>query len=365
MPFSDAERKDIHARCTRFLGHRPSRPVAERLAEMAASEYANQPQDFYGSGGFVAQLEAEVGELLGKEAAVFMPSGTMAQQIALRIWCDRAKNATIAFHPTCHLEIHEQNAYRELHHLNGVLLGEKHRLFTLGDLEAVPKDLAVLLIELPQREIGGQLPTWEELLAIKEWASKKHVKLHLDGARLWECAPYYKRPYSEIAALFDSVYVSFYKILAGLPGAILAGPADLIAEARVWQRRHGGNLHALAPNAIAAKIGLDKHLPRIPEYVRKAAEITAAFRGIVGLTVVPEYPPTNMFHLHFTGDLERIENAAWEIARDTGVFLFARLDETDDPRVGKVEQSISEPALELDTTEIRRFMTKIVEQPRA
>src|ERR1019366_1197058 len=117
MLFTDSEREEIRAQCTRFLGHRPHRPVAERLREMAESEYAKFTQDFYGAGGAVAQLEAEIAGMMGKDAAVFMPSGTMAQQIALRIWCDRAGNPTVAFHPTCHLELHERGAYRELHHL--------------------------------------------------------------------------------------------------------------------------------------------------------------------------------------------------------------------------------------------------------
>jgi threonine aldolase len=73
------------------------------------------------------------------------------------------------------------------------------------------------------------------------------VALHLDGARLWECRPFYGRDYAQIAGLFDSVYVSFYKTLGGIAGAALAGPADVIAEARVWQRRQGGNLVRLFP----------------------------------------------------------------------------------------------------------------------
>ena len=360
VSFSEAERKEIHARCTRFLGHRPPRPVADRLHEMALSAYAQLPSDFYGSGGIVGQLEIEMAALMGKEAAVFMPSGTMAQQIALRIWCERAATQTVAFHPTCHLELHEQGAYRELHHLSAILLGEKHRLFTFQDLDAVRDQLGALLIELPQREIGGQLPTWEELGLIVAWARDCGVRLHLDGARLWECGPYYARPYAEIAAQFDSVYVSFYKILGGLPGAILAGPADFIAEARIWQRRHGGNLVSLAPNAIAAKMGLDRHLHRIPEYCRKAAEIAAILHGLDGLQVVPDRPPTNMMHLHFTGESERIEDAALQVASDTGVFLFARLNSTDDPKIGKVEFAVSEPALEIETAEIRSLMEQVV-----
>ncbi|HLI07996.1 MAG TPA: beta-eliminating lyase-related protein [Ktedonobacteraceae bacterium] len=128
------------------------------------------------------------------------------------------------FHPTCHLEIHEQHGYQRLHHLPGILLGESQRLLTLEDVKKVAEPLAALLIELPQREIGGQLPAWEDLTALTDRARERGIVLHLDGARLWECQPFYGREYRKIAALFDTVYVSFYKILGGIAGAVLAAP---------------------------------------------------------------------------------------------------------------------------------------------
>jgi threonine aldolase len=143
---------------------------------------------------------------------------------------------------------------------------------------------------------------------------------------------------------------------------MLAGPADFITEAKVWQRRHGGNLYSLAPNAIAAKIGLNEQLPRIPDYCRKAAEVAAALKTLPGLTIVPEYPPTNLMHLYFEGDLEAIENALWEVARDTGVFLLARVPPTEKANVGKVEQAIMAQALEIETSEIRDLMARVLER---
>jgi threonine aldolase len=361
MPFTEAERTEILANCTQFLAFGGVKPFALKMREIADSEYAEEKQDFYGSGGMVARLEVEVAHLLGKEAAVFMPSGTMAQQIALRIWCDRAGGNTIAFHPASHLELHEQGAYHKLHQLRALLLGEPDRLFTLADLEATTEKINALLIELPQREIGGQLPTWEELIAICEWARSRGIRLHMDGARLWECAPYYQRSYAEISAMFDSVYVSFYKILQGLPGAILAGPADFIAESRVWLRRHGGNLFTLAPNAIAAKIGMETQLPRIPEYVAKAAEIALALGKVEGIEVVPKNPPTNMMHLYFHGDKNRLEDAFWEIARDEKMILCRGLRETEKPEVFKMELSVSSHAMDLDVARMRESMARVMD----
>ncbi len=147
----------------------------------------------------VATLETEVRELLGKPAAVFMPSGTMAQQIALRIHADRTGRHVVAFHPTCHLELHEDKAYQRLHGLIGRTLGDGRGLLTLADLEGVREPLAALLIELPQREIGGRLPEWDDLVAQVAYARDRGAAVHLDGARLWESGPFYGRPLSEIA----------------------------------------------------------------------------------------------------------------------------------------------------------------------
>jgi threonine aldolase len=311
--------------------------------------------DHYGREGFVTELEKEVAELLGKEAAVFMPSGTMAQPIALRLWADESGVKTVAFHPTCHLELHEHFGYRELHGLSARLLGDKDRLLTLEDLQNVREPISTLLIELPQREIGGRLPTWDELDAICREAKSRGTKLHLDGARLWECGPYYQRPYAEICAPFDSVYVSFYKILDGLPGAILAGPASFVQDARVWQRRQGGNLFQQSANAISAKIGIDRHLPKMASYVAKAAEVAEILAAMPGVQVVPEKPPTNMMHLHFQGEPETLLQRAMEIAQEDQVALIAYLTAE-----GKTEISIGQAALELSAEEIRRLFEKLL-----
>ncbi len=360
MPYTDEERVAIISNCTRYLGYHYPKPVAQRMREIADSPFAEMRQDRYGSGGFLERFESEIAELLGKEAAVFMPSGTMAQQIALRIWSDRAGINRVAYHPTCHLEIHEQMAYRELHRLDSVLVGRPDRLMTREELKGVDQPLSVLLLELPQREIGGQLPSWEELTEAAAWARKRNVRLHMDGARLWECAPFYGRSYAEIAEPFDTVYVSFYKILQGLPGAALAGPADLIAEARVWQRRHGGNLQQQSPAAISAKLGLDRHLPRIPEYCAKARELGLAFSKIEGVTVTPCPPQTNMMHLFIEGEAQALQTAAMDVAKDTGVFIFDQLAPAGKDNLWKDELPVGEATLDVGTEEAAALLGRIV-----
>ena len=123
------------------------------------------------------------------------------------------------------------------------------------------------------------------------------MPLHLDGARLWECRSFYDRSYAEIASLADSVYVSFYKGLAGMAGAVLAGPADLVAEARRWQLRHGGRLFLLLPYAVAAREGLRRHLPRMDAYAQRARDLAAGLGVLEGVRVHPQPPHTNAFQV--------------------------------------------------------------------
>src|SRR6476619_4615071 len=146
---TDEERNFLRASCDRGLQGHGLRTVPDLLAELAVLPAEDLKPDMYGDGGAVAVLEREVRDLLGKPAAAFMPSGTMAQQIALRVHADRLGRQVVAFHPTCHLELHEDKAYQRLHGLVGRTVGDPRSLLTLGDLEAIDEALAALVIELP------------------------------------------------------------------------------------------------------------------------------------------------------------------------------------------------------------------------
>ncbi len=345
--------------------HHPTTPKQKLLA-LAEWIPDDATADHYGKGDTQQAFEAEIAALLGKEAAVWFPSGTMVQQIALRMWCDRRGSHTVLYHPTSHLAIHEQDAYRVLHHLHAVHLGPKDGLFTLADLQAVLPTLSepggALLIELPQREIGGQLPTWEELVNIVETAHQAGIYCHLDGARLWECGPYFGRPYAEIAALFDSVYVSLYKTMNGISGAMLAGPADFIEESRIWQRRHGGNLPGMYPYVLAGKMGLETHLPRIPEYVGKARGICDGLATIPGIVIVPNPPPTNMAHVHLKGEKEALLEAAKIVGEAMDMRLFGWLRDGIIPGYAAFELTIGDAGLEIPTDEIVEAFRRIMAQ---
>jgi threonine aldolase len=331
-----------------------------RLLEVAHAIDDEERLDRYGAGERIERLERRVAELLGKEAAVFMPSGTMAQPIALRIWAERRGTRTVAFHPTCHLEIHEEKGYERLHGLHARLVGDPNRLITLDDLQGIEEPVAALLLELPQREIGGLLPTWDDLCAQAAWAGERNVALHLDGARLWEAQPFYGRPHDEIVALFDSAYVSFYKGLGGMAGAALAGDGALVAEARIWQRRQGGNLVTLHPYVVAAETALDERLARMPVHAAHARAIAAALAEVDGLEVVPDPPQTPLFHLLLRGDRERLAEAALQTAEERKVFLFADPGSTTSPSWQKLEVMVGEVTLALEPAEVAELFAEVM-----
>jgi len=335
------------------------------LLEVAEATAADERWDRYGSGERIERLERRVSELLGKEAAVFMPSGTMAQPIALRIWCDRRGIRTVAFHPTCHLELHEEKGYERLHGLHGKLVGDPNRLITLDDLEALREPVAALLLELPQRELGGLLPSWDDLEAQVGWARQRGIALHMDGARLWEAQPFYDRPHGEIAALFDSVYVSFYKGLGGIAGAALAGEAAFVDEARVWQRRQGGNLVTLHPFVVAAELALDERLERLPVHAAHARALAAALSEVEGIEIVPDPPQTPLFHVLLRGDRERLAEAAVQIAEERKVFLFADPSSTMSPSWQRHEVMVGEVTLALEPAEVAELYTEVLARATA
>ncbi|MFQ6372854.1 threonine aldolase family protein [Shewanella sp. YIC-542] len=285
------------AQCEYTLARHPAQTMAQKLQAIMplAEQYA--AQDVYGQGKLINEFEQDVARLLGQEAAIFMPSGTMAQAMALRIWADAKQCRQVAFHPTSHLQLHEHLAYQQLHALEATLVGAADAAISSMDLHALKQPLAALLLELPMREIGGQLPSWDDLLAQAQWAKAHNVALHMDGARVWCCSSYYQRSLAEIGGLFDSVYVSFYKDMGGIAGAMLAGSTAFIAQARIWCRRCGGNIFTQFPEVLAAKAGLEKHLPAMAEYVRKAGLLSECFRQQAGIEVIPHHTQGNLFHL--------------------------------------------------------------------
>ncbi len=350
------------SRLIRKLNWHPEQPAPEVfqvLSEFCAASEA-EPEN-YGKGEFLQRFEAEVAELLGKESALFLPSGVMAQQIALRIAADTSKCHNIGFHPTTHVEVNEHRAYSQVHSLQGIPIGEKNKPILAADLDACPEALAALVVELPLRNLGGLLPTWYELNALTFAAHARGIARHLDGARLWESGVFYEREYRQICNLFDTVYVSFYKGLGGMAGAMLLGSAQFIAQARIWQRRLGGNLITMHPYVVSAKIGFDTRLRKMKVYYQRAVSLAAVLSQEPGIILRPQIPQNNMFHIFLNAPPEVLKKAKVAVAEEDGIDLFGKLFPADLPNWAGAEIVVGDNALDMTNEELVPLFRKVLE----
>jgi threonine aldolase len=308
----------------------------------------------------VTNLEHRIAELLGKPAAMFCPSGKAAQQIALRIHAECTGRRAFAAHPLAHFDWWEGRNYAVLHQLRMHAIGDRHELVTAQDIHQVGEPLAAVVWELPQRELGGVLPTWEELHEQVEVARQKGARAHMDGARLWEAQTYYDRPYHEISARFDTVYVSLYKSLGGIRGAVLAGDDIFIDHARVWNRRLGGLLPEAWPFALAALRNLDLVLPLMKEFKAHALQLAAAINADGGACTVPEVPQTTMFHIHVPIPRAQLERAGLAIQQKHGIQLFSRTLSQPNPRWSAFEVSVGENAMAFSPGELVQLVHELL-----
>jgi threonine aldolase len=259
----------------------------------------------------------------------------------------------------CHLATHEGEAYSRVHGLTGRSVGQRHRLLTLEDLDGVAEPPAAVLWELPQRDLGGQLPDWDDLAGQVSWARGRGAAAHLDGARLWEASAGYQRPLTEIAGLFDTVYVSFYKGIGALPGCCVAGPQPIVDQVRDWRKRLGGELFAMWPAAASALTALPERLAEMPARLDHARAVAAALADIDEVRVIPDPPHTPMMHLLFSVSEDRFSANALRLADDEGIWVWPKPTPTDDPGVVRCELSVGRATRRLDPPEIAEILQSL------
>ena len=354
-------RPDLRARCNVFIPDFSTDSPTEEWGRLAAwSRSRRVEHDVYGAGGFVEEFEDHVAATLGKQSAVFMPSGVMAQLAALRIHAESRGLSRFGMHPTCHLALHEENAFSSLMRLEGIMLGELHRPLLASDLAACKESLSSAVVELPIREAGGVLPSWPELEGLKAVARQNGVTLHMDGARLWECAAWYGRSVAQIAEGFASVYVSTYKGLGGQAGAVLAGDEPFVAQARVWRRRMGGTLYRLGPLVAPAAMRFDERIAMMPALYDGAIQLAHALAVLPRLRVNPAAPQTNMLHLHFDADPRVLRAARDRVAEEDGVWLFGGSRVSGTPGWSVVEIYVGDNLLALEDRIVVHHFKRLV-----
>lgn len=351
---TDAE---LRQQCTTILpGHHQPTPAA-RFAAMAS--WCEQHQidfDHYGNGPVVQQFEEKIAALLGMEAALFCATGTMAQAVALRLACQERGSRLVALHPTAHILRHERSNYQLLDHFQALPIGDPQRPLALSDVQAVADKLAALSVELPMREIGGQSPAWDQLNAIKQHCRDHGIYLHMDGARLWEAAAGYDHTPKSVASQFDSVYVSLYKGLGGMGGAMLAGSQRLIDQARDWCQRMGGNLFQRMPYVVAAAMQFEARLAAMPAYFSRTQWLYRELTAYPALVPNPARPQANMLHLHMAVSRERALALRNRIAERHGVWLFGAASHAALPGHSVVEVYVGDNLLNMPDRRVQEAL---------
>ncbi len=365
----DARRRAILAACVKELSYvrRPSiRDKLQALLADTPDEWLDAPMDVYGD-GVVAVLEAQVAGLLGKPAAAFFPSGIMAQQAGLRVWAARSGNDGVALHPLSHPMTRESNALEVLSGLRPLYLTRQPRNPLAEEVRTADAEFGTLMLELPLRDAGFVLPSWDELAATVSAARERGAKVHFDGARLWECTRHFGRPLPEIAELADSVYVSFYKSLGGLSGAALAGPPEFVEEARAWRHRYGGVLFHQFPAALSALAGIRDELPRLEAYVEQAGIVAEALRAaltgaVPRFRIRPEPPHIQQFQLWLPYPVPVLDEAGLRLAEATGLSLFGKWRAVAGESMSMTELTVAASAMAWTANDVRSATAAFIEQ---
>lgn len=240
-------------------------------------------EDSYLLGGEIEAFERHWATLLGKETAVFMPSGTLANQLALRALAGSKRRVIVP--EVSHIYNDTGDACQTLSGLTLMPLAPGGATFTRADVEAVlartaggrvAADVGAIAIESPIRRLTGQMFDWNEAQRITAFARERGIGTHLDGARLFIASAYTGIPPAAYAAPFDTVYVSLWKYFNCGQGAILAGPKRVLDGMFHTRRMFGGNLAVGWPAAVVGRHYMDGYLERLTAAVRVSEEVMTA-----------------------------------------------------------------------------------------
>ena len=263
-------------------------------------------EDGYLLGGEIEKFEQHWATLLGKETAVFMPSGTLANQLALRALAGNRRRIIVP--EMSHVYNDTGDACQTLSGLTLMPLAPSRATFPVADVEAVvartaggrvAADVGAILIESPIRRLSGEMFDWEEAKRISAFARGRGIGMHLDGARLFIASAYTGIAPAEYAAHFDTVYVSLWKYFNCGIGAILAGPKRVLDGMFHVRRMFGGNLAAGWNAAVVARHFMDGFDARLKSAVRTSETFYAAMAKHPRLSIERIPGGTNLTRVTF------------------------------------------------------------------
>lgn len=296
---------------------------------------AAQPikMDFYGEGGAVTALEKKFMEITGKEAAIFMPTGTMANQFAILVLS--GQNTKVFVQETSHVYRDEADAAQSVHNKRLIPVAKEKAGFTMEELrdvvdyhkrgEVFESGMGVVSIENPVRRADGAFIPIDELKRITAYCKEQGFKTHLDGARIHMAATWSGVPVIEYARLFDTVYISLYKYLGAASGAVLCGDKAVIGKMKHLIKIHGGTMFSNWANGAMALHHLETIDAQLLQAKKRADELFAALNQLPQLKVSAVPSGTNIHLLKITG-IDGNKMAA-ALARDHNI------------RIGRVNES--------------------------
>ena len=267
--------------------------------------------DSYSLGGNVEQLEKKCAEMLGKAAAVFMPTGTLANHLAIRKLCG-VKPRTIVQEQS-HLYNDSGDCVTRLSNINLIPLAKESPYFTLEALRTavaqaesgrVINPVGAVMIESPVRRQAGKIMPFDEMKAVTDYCRDKGIGTHLDGARLYMMSGATGIPPADYAALFDTVYVSLYKYFGAPFGAILAGTAEFTDGLYHERRMFGGGLASANFAAALALQGIEGFETRFNRAMAHATALFDKINALDGINVEPFEHGSNIFPLTLGTDVD-------------------------------------------------------------
>lgn len=280
---------------------------SQALASIVAR--SDTEADYYSRGGVVTDLENRMAEILGKERAVFLPTGTLANHMGVRIQAGGRRRVIVQ--EESHLYNDSGDCAAVLSGLNLVPLAHGRGTFTVDDVEAViaradsgrvRTDVGVIVIESPIRRRLGELFDYDEMQRVCAFARHEGIATHLDGARLFMATGYTGLSPREIASHFDTVFVSMWKYFNAPTGAILAGPRALLDDLFHERRMFGGALPQAWPLAAVALHYVDGFEERFAAGVEAGEGLMTELQSLRGVRVERIPNGSNVFKLHLDAD---------------------------------------------------------------
>jgi threonine aldolase len=264
--------------------------------------------DTYLQGGVVERLEQRFAMVLGKEHALFFPTGTLANHLALRQLAGERRRVLVQ--SESHVYCDEGDGAQLLSGLNLIPLDPGRATVKAEEIEQAvnrsseppyPVPVGAISIESPVRRRNGEVFNFEEMKKISAFAREKRIGLHLDGARLFLASAYTRIAPAQYAALFDTVYVSLYKYLNAPFGAILAGPRSLLESTVTLRHQFGSGLyHAWQPAAVALHY-LEGFAERYQSAVERSEEMLRLLQDSAGIRVERVPTGSNIVGIHIPG----------------------------------------------------------------